>query len=283
MPPVQAKHMKHTIPILLLLLQYASALTTGMPFVAVYLTGRLGNQLFQAASSFGIAQARGAEWCIPWLEGSVLQSSVSFTTHPRTDCVPEGVHVADEAGDFMRMQEWMLHEHPGESIRVGVYLQSFLYFANVSSLPYQLKSRAWANEWVRTHNVTTGIHVLRTDMLENLGNDPTIAYYKEALARMRANIGPLSAENIVVCTDDLAWVHSNEVFNGMKVQATTDYEDMAVLAACQHLIISIGTFGWWAAYLRESPGHTYYYAEPLRKTPPSYAEFFPVSWTPILT
>jgi galactoside 2-L-fucosyltransferase 1/2 len=252
-------------------------------FVSVYLTGRLGNQLFQAASSFGIALARGGEWCIPYLKGSVLHSSVRFTAPPRTDCVPEGVHVADEAGDFLRFQKWMLHEHPGESLRVGVYLQSFHYFSNVSRLPFELNNQASANEWVRGNNITVGMHVRRTDMLENLGNDPTIAYFKEALARMRDALGPIQAKNIVVCTDDPAWVHTQvEVFGGMIVRTGTDYvEDMAVLAACQHLILSIGTFGWWAAYLRASPGHTYYYAEPLRKPPSAYAEHFPATWTPI--
>jgi len=26
-------------------------------------------------------------------------------------------------------------------------------------------------------------------------------------------------------------------------------EDMALLAACDHIILSLGTFGWWAAWL----------------------------------
>jgi len=26
-------------------------------------------------------------------------------------------------------------------------------------------------------------------------------------------------------------------------------EDMAMLAACDHIILSLGTFGWWAAWL----------------------------------
>jgi galactoside 2-L-fucosyltransferase 1/2 len=267
------------------MLQYANALTKNtkrQPFVAVYLTGRLGNQLFQAASSFGIAQARGASWCIPYLEGSALQNSVRFKTPPRTDCVPEGVHVADEAGDFLRFQEWMLREHPGESIRVGVFLQSFRYFANVGSLPFVLKKQNWANEWVRQNNITAGIHVRRTDMIENLGNDPTIVYFKEALARLRDSLNLINDENIVVCTDDIAWVKAHDdVFGGMKFFSSTDFTDIAVLAACQHLILSIGTFGWWAAYLRVLPGKTFYYAHPIRVPPSSFDEHFPAFWTPV--
>lgn len=268
--------------------QYANTLqltkhTKHRPFVAVYLTGQLGNQLFQAASSYGIALARGVDWCIPYLNGSILEKSVQFSLPPLSKCVPEGVHVADEAGDFMRFQSWMLHEHPGESMLVRTYLQSFLYFANVSRLPFELREQVRANEWTRKNDITAGIHVRRTDMLHNLGNDPTIEYFKKALALMRDAVGPIHTKNVVVCTDDPAWVHAHtEVFGGMNVRANTDYyEDMAVLASCQHLILSIGTFGWWAAYLRASPGHTFYFAEPLRRPSPSYVEHFPASWTPI--
>ena len=38
---------------------------------------------------------------------------------------------------------------------------------------------------------------------------------------------------------------------------------MALLAACEHLIISVGTFGWWAAFLRQpavAGGSVQYYS-----------------------
>lgn len=94
----------------------------GHPVVSVYLSGGLGNQLFQAASSFGIAVSRGAQWCIPYLEASVLQQSVVFDVEPLA-CVSEGVQVADENGNFLGFQQWMMHGD--QSIRVGTYLQSY--------------------------------------------------------------------------------------------------------------------------------------------------------------
>jgi hypothetical protein len=96
--------------------------------VSVYLHGGLGNQLFQAASSFGIATSRGAQWCIPYLDGSVLQQSVVFLVPPAA-CVPEGVAVADESGGFMEFQQWMMRG--AQSVRVGTYLQSYRYFASL--------------------------------------------------------------------------------------------------------------------------------------------------------
>jgi galactoside 2-L-fucosyltransferase 1/2 len=37
---------------------------------------------------------------------------------------------------------------------------------------------------------------------------------------------------------------------------------MALLAACPHIISSIGTFGWWAMRLKARPGECFYYADP---------------------
>ena len=244
--------------------------------VSVYLDGGLGNQLFQAASSYGIAMARGARWCIPYLKGSTLQRSVVFSTAaPETACVPDGVQVADESGGFLAFQQWMMRGE--QSVRVGHYLQSFRYFAS-SGLPFELRTAAFGRQWVAARGLTVGIHVRRTDQLTAAhgARDPGVGYFALALSRLLPN-----KEEVVVCTDDPAWVRSQPLFDGMTIRAGAPAEeDMAILAACRHMIMSIGTFGWWAAYLRSFDGETFYYAEPfLRRL--DYREHFPSHWTPL--
>ena len=247
--------------------------------VSVYLDGGLGNQLFQAASSYGIATARGARWCIPYLEGSTLQRSVVFATAaPDTQCVPEGVQVADENGGFLAFQQWMMRGD--QSVRVAHYLQSFRYFAS-SGLPFELRTAAFGRQWVAARGVTVGIHVRRTDQLTAAhgGRDPGVGYF--ALALSRLHLPPSKAEQVVVCTDDPAWVSSQPLFDGMTIRAGAPAEeDLAILAACRHIIMSIGTFGWWAAYLRSFDGETFYYAEPFVRRL-DYREHFPSHWTPL--
>ena len=243
--------------------------------VSVYLDGGLGNQLFQAASSYGIAVARGARWCIPYLEGSTLQRSVVFRAAPDTRCVPEGVPVADEHGGFLAFQQWMMRGDA--SVRVAHYLQSFRYFAS-SGLPFELRTAAWGRAWVAARGLTVGIHVRRTDQLTAAhgGRAPNISYFARALSLLL----PRKAE-VVVCTDDPAWVKAQPLFDGMTLRAGAPAEeDLAILAACRHLIMSIGTFGWWAAYLRSFDGETFYYAEPFVRRL-DYREHFPSHWTPL--
>ena len=60
--------------------------------------------------------------------------------------------------------------------------------------------------------------------------------------------------------------------------------DMIVLANCDHVIMSSGTFGWWAGWL--SGGHVVYYKHSARKGSHFGKEFdakdfFPPSWIPL--
>ena len=63
-----------------------------------------------------------------------------------------------------------------------------------------------------------------------------------------------------MCSDDPAWVQANwpsELRDRTAfVSGTSSREvDMAVLTLCDHTVISAGSFGWWAAYLRGSAGN----------------------------
>ena len=51
-------------------------------WVAVRLSQRRGNQLFQLASSYGIAKARGARWCVMNPEDSLLRNLVAMHHRP---------------------------------------------------------------------------------------------------------------------------------------------------------------------------------------------------------
>jgi galactoside 2-L-fucosyltransferase 1/2 len=55
----------------------------------------------------------------------------------------------------------------------------------------------------------------------------------------------------IVCSDELPWVRSNirsERFPVVHCDGDSTI-DLAVLASCDHVITSTGTFSWWAGYL----------------------------------
>ena len=125
-----------------------------------------------------------------------------------------------------------------------------------------------------------GIHVSRTD--QHRGKDPDVGYFTTALARLKNILG--ESFTAVVCTDDVQWVRQQSVFDGMYVRdgslSDSAGADMAILAACKHMIMSMGAFGWWASYMRVNFGETFYYATPSR-IGLDYSEHFPSHWTGI--
>ena len=163
---------------------------------------------------------------------------------------------------------------------MAAYLQSYRYFAS-SGLPFELRAMPEARRWVEERGIQLGIHVRRTDQLaaERGGNDPGARYFQAALVLLRRAVSG-QALAAVVCTDDVEWVRQQAVFDGMHIRDGTasPVEDMAILASCKHMVMSLGTFGWWAAYLRMFAGETYYYATPFQR-PMDYSEHFPPHWT----
>jgi len=245
---------------------------TGSGTVTAFLAGRLGNHLFIAASSFGVALSKGAQWCIPNLEGSMLEKAVIFHVPPG-NCNPEGVDVMDENGGFLVFHPGMMHG--SQSVLIRTYLQSFRYFT-ASGLPFELRTMGYGEQWVKDRGVRIGIHVRRTDQFAGHGaKDPGIDYFAAALHMLQ-----YSGSHAVVCTDDPEWIRSHALFDGMHLCNGSPEEDMGVLASCPDLIMSVGTFGWWAGYLRSFKGRTIYYPTPfLREL--DYHEHFPAHWTPV--
>jgi galactoside 2-L-fucosyltransferase 1/2 len=145
------------------------------------------------------------------------------------------------------------------NITLYQYLQSYKYF---NELPFQLKPREWAERWVEQHNVSVGIHVRRGDFASHRGTGgrlPPTRYFEYCLNLLRQRYGSL---RVVVVSDDPGWVKAQPAFATAILHRGTAAEDMALLAACSHVISSIGTFGWWAMRLKTRPGENFYYSDP---------------------
>ena len=237
-------------------------------WVGVRFSGRLGNQLFQVASCVGIARARGARCCLFDLEGSMLEAAVELL-EPLPKCPYAFPSQLEGSGNQCFVPELMVPT--GASVTVGQYLQSWRYFAP-GPLPFRLRERDWA----AARGFNLGIHVRRTDMGESFRP----WYFEAALAHVRAATNETLVA--VVVTDDPAWVRAQPFFSGMALsEGRTPGQDMALLASCRHLIITVGTFGWWGAHLRAAKGTVVHYSakwetnnEKSHRSP----DFYPPGW-----
>ena len=115
-------------------------------------------------------------------------------------------------------------------------------------------------------SIWIGIHNRRTDYISNHSIQygrvvPDAQYFKHTMAYFKNRIQrPIT---FIVCGDDPNWntehiasLHINDVIISRGQSASVD---LAILAACDHVIMSVGSFGWWGAYLAE--GTVVYYSE----------------------
>ena len=106
------------------------------------------------------------------------------------------------------------------------------------------------------------VHIRRTDMVYHNVIDYGVDYLYRSFVYMIQRFHDRCLL-FVVCSDDNIWATTNiqSVLSNLTVPAgrcrpqvaffagPNGSQDMAVLASCNHTIITMGTFGWWSAYL----------------------------------
>lgn len=202
--------------------------------------GRLGNQLFQIASTLGLADKYKATAAFPhweyeqYFEPALPHGPMSNNT----------------------VQEKYFHHHDWEitsDTDVMGFLQSELYFLPIQ--PFSFKQEFLERQRARYPHVfsreTICIQVRRGDYVGNPNYyQLPITYYIGALLD---NFPNWKECNILVISDDVEYckVHFECLPNVFFTEGNTDIEDMALASLCNHFIISNSSFGWWCAWFGE--------------------------------
>ncbi|XP_025081382.1 galactoside 2-alpha-L-fucosyltransferase 2-like isoform X2 [Pomacea canaliculata] len=234
--------------------------------------GRLGNQLFQYASLLGIALKTKR---IPVYLGKTLLSDVLRNT----SLIDASSRYADRCNDIFEIEDscgkfyQRFFELDSEiDFRIGYYLQSWRYFTQHEAevrhaLTFKETIVSQAQQTVdslrqKFNRTLTGVHVRRGDYLRNplFGYKPApIEYLLHAMDYVRKRFGDVV---FVVSSDDLQWC-SQQFANKSDVTVlqhlSSPAVDMMILASLDHMIMTVGSYGWWASFL--NPGITVYYRD----------------------
>lgn len=216
------------------------------------LNGRLGNQLWQIASTVGIARRDGgiARFNPEWTYRSVYPNVPEEYFSP----IPEDYHVFDGGTD---------------------YLQDFSYFKFMQvEVREMFQPSIGTLQYLRdnypdfyTREIRTAVHVRRGDYLKHpkLFPAPTKRYYMRARDQV---LEQMPGTSFIVFSDDIPWCRSHLDYLCLEDQdvvfvegeATpvevadrkrlySDYQDMMLMSRCQAHVISNSTFSWWGAFL----------------------------------
>lgn len=253
--------------------------------------GRLGNQLFEVASTLGIARAQGLEPAFP-----------SWDYQHVFSCPPE--YFGQNSNGAYSPEDFAGHLDS----RARVYLQDYGLWKDVASevvewfTPSDFANgilHVYANVLDLHPRPYLSLHVRRGDNVydpgvpdKNLYHPPRpISYYVEAIQQMEGQY-----ETLVIFSDDIPWCKStfagyNPIFfeggkprlkehePGYKTEPFDDWIDLLMMAYCEKHIISNSTYSWWGAWLSgdDSPIYPWpFFGPKLDYTDASL--MFPESW-----
>lgn len=233
--------------------------------------GRLGNQLFQIASTMGLAEAYGATTAFPaW---SYEQYFLNMIPHG-----PLEPNVIEE--HYFHHYDWDLKE----SCDLYGYLQSEKYFGSTRLCLKESFIQEMKQKYSQVfEKQTICIQIRRGDYVGNVNyHQIPITWYIGALL---TTFPDWRDYNILFISDDIEYcrVHFECMPNAFFSTGNSDIQDMALAASCDHFIISNSTFGWWCAWLGEKPKSKVIHCGRLHAGPLleqcNSKDYYPERWT----
>jgi len=154
------------------------------------------------------------------------------------------------------MWSWMYFQDYEQDIK-----KEFLFKHEVlveANAKLEEKTKEIIQRFGRDKTTLVGVHIRRGDTLWPVLQDrgtiqPPLSYYYNAMDYYKQTFGENTA--FVYCSDGMEWVEENfqnvtAKYNILFMDSGNNWAvDMAILTLCDHSIISVGTFGWWSAYL----------------------------------
>lgn len=222
--------------------------------------GQLGNQMFQYASTKGIASYHGVPFMIP-NHDEVLVDVLGNKLHIelfncfKIELLNEGFINGEELREegFEVNRKFFSFDKRFDYNLVG-FFQSEKYFKYIKDeirKDFTFKDDIVVEclDIIDSHyDNPIALHVRRGDFLKNSGNhhNLSIDYYKEALSKFNSN------RQVIVFTDDPRWAMEEPLFDDDRFIVSTgnsSYHDLYLMSQCNDFIIANSTFSWWGAWL----------------------------------
>lgn len=220
--------------------------------------GRIGNQLFQIASTIGIAIENGHDFIfndseifkyLPNLKKYTTNQFNSINnTYFESDFCHKDINISASANIFLHgyFQSYKYFEKNKQTI---------LDFLEIDNLTFKLaiKNIDFSN--------SCSIHIRRGDYVKIANTNPlnphplqTIEYYKQAI-----NI--INVDKYFVFSDDIGWCKENLKderlifidYSGKNLNYFSyDLCELQLMSLCSNNIIANSSFSWWSAYFNSN-------------------------------
>lgn len=237
------------------------------------LGGRLGNQLFQAATVLGTAKKNR---CNSLFDKSIENTDVFKLIQDTCDIqvssnkLKYGVKVKEKEGVFNTLE----FPEDGRTYDLNGYFQSHLYFNSIEDKlrkNFRPKDK-WLKEALKISpqaflRNSIGLHIRRGDYISSTYKDklahPPISYYYKATKLILEKINADDKVYIIVVSDDVEWCKDKlvpELSNLKNIDIIlhkshpdpqiSQFIDFAILYSCHNQVMANSSFSWWTAFLK---------------------------------
>lgn len=213
--------------------------------------GRLGNQMFQIASTIGIAVKSGWQFAFPeWKNHDHLER---FGAKEDIDVqkyfvnklpVYNGPKLPDS---FIHWGYWPVNLKGGSDISLSGHMQSEKYFLHCQNLIRHYFKMV--DEYPNSD--LCAIHVRLGDYDNNYHPRLDMKYYAKAMDKIPGGEFLIFSDEPEIAKDMF------EKHFGYKFRTAPciDYmDDFKFMKSCKHFIIGNSTYSWWPAWLSDQPG-----------------------------
>jgi hypothetical protein len=207
-------------------------------FISLGNLGRLGNQMFQVASTIGIAE-RNKTLAVfnHWEYLKYFDNELTIHNYPGAIFIKEKNFHHDDY-KLCGEHDYSLHG----------YFQSYKYFSKDFKFKFKddLKQKC-LSLLPQNGKENIAIHIRRGDYVGNPSHyNLSIRYYLNALDAF----GDLDKYNLCFFSDDIEYAkwHFESLPNSYFIQGS-EIEDLCCMSLCDHFIIANSSFSWWGCFI----------------------------------
>lgn len=208
--------------------------------------GNLGNQMFQIASTIGIAEKYGHHYFFPvWRYSKYFENQLPISEKDESFKI-----IKEEKYNYY---EWNLRD---SNYDIDGWIQTEKYFEQSKTKEIFKFKNDFVEELIKKHQSlfskkTILISVRRGDFVNNPYFFQTS--FKFYLLAITKNFPDWENRNLIFTSDDIQYCkyHFSFLENAFFLNNLSAMEQMALGMQCDDFVISNSTFSWWMAWLGE--------------------------------
>ena len=223
--------------------------------------GQLGNQMFQYATTLGVARYHGITFTIPNHDEVLVDSFGNKLRIELLDCFeidPDNTGILNTDNVFaeknFEFDRNILNVDRRSDFTLYGFFQTEKYFKHCDDevrkqFTFKKQIIEECNEIIEdVYNNPIALHIRRGDFLVNSGNHHNLSleYYEKALKKFDKH------RQVIIFSDDSEWCMNQKTFSDNRFivsNSNGSYQDLYMMTQCEDFIIANSTFSWWGAWL----------------------------------